>query len=390
MIDEGLIEFASPRQAEFVRTVNEIGSVRGAARELGIHHKTVQKSLDRLKLSAANRGYSPAHKWTHTVPEGFGIKRMSTNFDREGNVAQQWVISNPDQQQQLKMMQAAIEAMCGEIKPLAPTIPPVLGNENLLNLYTITDYHMGLACSKLEGLPADWDLNIAEDTLVSLFENLISRSPNAHTAVLNQLGDFLHFDSLLAVTPTSHHVLDAASRYELLVQVVIRAMRRVVSMLLQEYQHVHIIMAEGNHDLASSVWLRQMFAVLYENEPRVTVDTSHVPFYCYEWGKTFLGFHHGHRKKKESLPLLFAAMFRESFGRTTAGWIHTGHEHHVDEKEYPGFKVIQHPTIAAPDNYAVSHGWMSQREASVITYHKNGYQVSRTTMTPEMLDAAVC
>ena len=32
-----------------------------------------------------------------------------------------------------------------------------------------------------------------------------------------------------------------------------------------------------------------------------------LPYYAIEWGKTLLGFHHGHLRKNEQLPALFAA-----------------------------------------------------------------------------------
>jgi hypothetical protein len=55
-------------------------------------------------------------------------------------------------------------------------------------------------------------------------------------------------------------------------------------MLLAKHKNVHVILAEGNHDMASSVWLRTMFKALYENEPRITVDDSALPYYAHEFG----------------------------------------------------------------------------------------------------------
>jgi hypothetical protein len=131
-----------------------------------------------------------------------------------------------------------------------------------------------------------------------------------------------------------------------------------------------VILAEGNHDIASSVWLRQMFAALYENEPRVTVDDSPLPYYAIEWGKTLLAFHHGHLKKNDQLPLMFATQFAEAWGRTTKRYCHTGHRHHLEEKEHSGMIVFQHPTLAARDAYAARGGWHAMRAATAVTYHR--------------------
>jgi hypothetical protein len=84
-----------------------------------------------------------------------------------------------------------------------------------------------------------------------------------------------------------------------------------------KHEKVVVLMAEGNHDMASSVWLRVMFRALYENEPRVEVIDSELPYYCHQHGKTMLAFHHGHLKKNDQLPLLFASQYPEVWGATT-------------------------------------------------------------------------
>ena len=101
-----------------------------------------------------------------------------------------------------------------------------------------------------------------------------------------------------------------------------------------------------------------------------------------------LGVHHGHKVKNEQLPLLFAAQFPEAWGRTKRREIHCGHRHHRDEKEYNGVTVIQHPTLAARDAYAARGGWIADRAAQAITYHRKWGQVGRVTVCPEMLEAA--
>ena len=144
-------------------------------------------------------------------------------------------------------------------------------------------------------------------------------------------------------------------------------------------------MAEGNHDITSSIWLRLMFKALYEREPRVLVLDSPLPYYAYQHGKTMLAFHHGHLKKNDQLPLLFAAQFPVLWGATTKRYAHTGHRHHVEEKEHSGMLVVQHPTLAARDAYAARGGWIAERQVRAITYHAEFGEVARNTVLPEML-----
>jgi hypothetical protein len=188
-----------------------------------------------------------------------------------------------------------------------------------------------------------------------------------------------------AVTPTSGHVLDADGRFSKIIQVSVRILRRLVDFCLARHEKVIVLMAEGNHDMVSSIWLRIMFKSLYENEPRVEVIDSELPFYVYQHGRTMIGFHHGHLSKNNSLPLLFAAQFAPIWGSSIKRYIHTGHRHHVEAKEHNGVTVIQHPTLAARDAYAARGGWIAERQVSGITYHRDYGQVAKNTVTPEML-----
>lgn len=217
------------------------------------------------------------------------------------------------------------------------------------------------------------------------FDHMLSASPAAETGVVAQLGDFLHFDSLEAVTPTSKHSLDADSRYSKVIRIAVRILRYVIDAALKKHRSVIVLIAEGNHDIAGSVWMRQMFELLYENEPRVSVIDSELPYYAIQHGNCMIAWHHGHLKKADQLPGVFAAQFPQMWGSTTKRHVHVGHLHHVYEKEHMGMTVIQHPTLAARDAWAARGGWISERQVTALTYHKQFGNVARNTVTPEMV-----
>lgn len=384
LIDEELKNWATDRQKEYIDAVNQQGSMRKAAKHLGINHAMVHKGLKAVRKRAAMQGYSPAHDMTRTVPDPFVVKGVSTYYNKEGKPSGQWVKSQLDEQRRQEIIRQAFEAMANEVPRLAPIDCPSHVDANLCNLYTLTDCHVGMLAWHKEG-GADWDLKIAEATLLSCFEQMVTGAPRAKVGLVNQLGDFLHSDGIVPVTPTSGHVLDQDGRFSKIVQAAIRILRRVVDLALMRHERVVLVMAEGNHDLASSVWLRCMFKALYENEPRVMVIDSELPYYVYQHGKTMLAFHHGHLSKNEALPMVFAAQYPEVWGATKKRYCHTGHRHHSEEKEHPGMIVVQHPTLAARDAYAARGGWISERQASAITYHAEYGQVARNTVTPEMV-----
>ena len=384
-VDERLKEWASPRQIEYINAVNQHLSYRAAARALGVNNAGLLRSIQAVQRIAAIKGYSPAHDMSRTVPDAFVVKGVSTYYDKEGKPAGQWVKSRLDADRHQQAIKAAIAALCEDTPRLPPQPVPLHAPSGLCNVFTLTDCHVGMyAWGKEAG--ADWDLTIAERTLLGAVQHLITASPVAETCVVAQLGDFLHQDGLAAVTPTSGHNLDSDSRFSKVVQTAIKILRSAVDMALARHNRVIVLMAEGNHDVASSVWLRHMFGLLYEREPRVSVIDSELPYYVHQHGATMLGWHHGHLKKLDQLPLLFAAQFPRVWGTTTRRYVHTGHLHHVHEKEHNGVTVIQHPTIAARDAYAARGGWVTDRTMTAITYSDKSGQVARTTVTPDMLD----
>lgn len=331
----------------------------------------------------ALHGWSPDHDMTHVVPKPFVVRGHSTLY-KDGKVALQWVKTKLSDKLLEDGLRAAVEALAETIPRAIPVASPTMCISQLCNQYTFTDTHIGMhAWDKQTG--ADWDLLIAERTLKSAFDYLISASAPAQTGIILNLGDLIHFDSLTPVTPTNGHILDADSRYSKVVKVAIRVLRYLVDKALTRHERIIVVMAEGNHDPASSVWLRHLFGLLYENESRVSIVDNETPYIVHQHGKTMLCYHHGHLAKKDALPILFAAQYPAIWGITTKRYCHTGHYHHSDEKEHSGMIVKQHPTLAARDAYAARGGWISERRIEAITYHSEYGEVGTITCTPEML-----
>lgn len=362
----------------------------------GFHLSSIATTVDKDKriihqsyrAKSGDEGDVVPEGGTFPAPDGMFVRSVSTLVDGQtGVVKQQWVKSDVEREDKIKaFMEACIRVAAERVKPIGRIKKPNLKklNKMLCNLVTLTDCHVGmLAWGKETGAP--WDLAIAEKTLIDTFIRMIDAAPAAALCIINQLGDFLHFDSLKAITPEHGNLLDADSRYQKVVVVAVRILRAIVEHALTKHERVHVLMNEGNHDPAGSVWLRVIFSALYANNPRVTVEMSPLPYVYVQWGKTMLGFHHGHLVKNlGELPLYFAAKWPEVWGATTKRYIHSGHKHNVEEKEHPGAKTIQHPTLAAEDAYAARHaGWLSERQATCMTYHRETGEYARQIFLPE-------
>ena len=383
-IDDQLAQFATDKQWEYYTKSCELGSNRQAAKFFGVTATVVDVAIRSLKAKAAVSGYAPNHDMVRVVPDPFVVRGISTYYNAEGKASGQWVKSRIEDTKLQEMMRQSIDAMKEEIPRLTALPAPPLSNDNLLNCYVITDYHLGML-SWDEETGENWDVAIAETLVIKWFEQAIAQSPNADTAVFAQLSDFLHFDGMDAVTPASKHLLDVDTRFAKLVRSAIRVLRTIIDMLLAKHQNLHIIMADANHDPVSQIWLREWFSVLYENEPRVTVDKSPNPYNAYEFGNVALFFHHGHKRKVANVSEVFAGQFREMFGRTKYAYAHMGHYHSIDIKENNLMIVEQHRTLAPGDAYSARGGWLSGRDAKVISYDRRYGEVSRLTINSDML-----
>ncbi|MCR8603286.1 metallophosphoesterase [Salmonella enterica subsp. enterica serovar Typhimurium] len=351
------------------------------AKKYNMSRRNVQLRSARL----AKKGIGHGRDVSHLVPDGYKIKGTSSLVDEFGNTKLQWVKTDTDAERQVELMRAVIDGMKSDITPVSVVPPPKKRlNEKLLNLYTVSDFHLGmLAWADESG--DDWDMKIAEDLFSKWFDAAFQKAPDAGVGVINLLGDFAHFDSLDAVTPSSGHVLDADTRYQKLVRYMIRMVRRVVNMALVKHKSVRLLIVQGNHDESGMIWLAEMFNTLYDNEPRVFVDTSPDVYKMVQHGKTTLFFHHGHKARFDAIEPVMIAKFRKAFGESVYSYAHVGHLHHQKIVESRNMVVEQHRTLAAKDAYASRGGWMSGRSANVITYSAEYGEVARLTISPEML-----
>lgn len=371
-------------QADLINACHETGSPFRAATKLGRHKSNAMTAIRKIKVRAAAAGIAPEADMTKIAAEGFAVKGVSTLYNKDGELTAQWVKTSADDLRRQEMFEAYVEGLKEDLPKYAAVAAPKASNKDLLCQYTITDYHLGMyAWGEESG--EDWDLKKAEHLLTAWFETAIDLSPDAEIGLLAQLGDFLHWDGMDAVTPSHGNLLDADTRFQKVIRCCIRVIRRIIALMLAKHQKVHVVMATGNHDLASSAWLRELLAAMYDDEPRITVDTSPDVYYCIQHGKTSLFYHHGHKRKLGNLAEVFAAKFKKQLLSADHAYGHIGHLHHNAVAESSLMTIEQHRTLAPKDAFASSGGYMSGRDAKVITYHKEFGEVSRLTVSPGMV-----
>lgn len=402
---------------EAVDAVAQVGTVTGAARLLNINRATFEGRLREARRLGYKSTFTPpmvmkgqsvlrdqqgneVARWDKTklagrddadavhIPDPKTISKVSTYYDQQGNVAAQWVSERPEDIAREKAWQAFAVELAKELPKTRPTKGPEKTNSDLLAVYPIGDHHIGMLADAEETGDANYDLKISERLLTAAAERLIETCPPCDQALIATLGDYFHYDSFSAITPTHGHLLDADGRYFKMIRAGVRMLRTVIEQALTRHKRVHLIIATGNHDIASSAFLRIMLASLYEKNKRVTVDESPARCHYYEWGKNLLGVHHLDRIKPDKLPGVMAADMREAWGRTLYRLWLGGHVHHESRKEFPGCTVESFAVLAALDAHAAGGGYRSGRSMKALVLHREYGELERHTVTPAMLEAA--
>ena len=370
---EELKQYAtSDRQRDIIDAVIEHGSHSKAAKALGIAKSTVWYQLEAIKRAAAVQGYAPEHDLENTIDSAHILKGASTlyRYNNEDGKVLQWVKSDVKRDVLLQVMREIADELKSDIKPQKPIKQEKLARASeLLNLHVWTDIHLGMRAWH-EECGENWDLAIAEECILDTHSSLIAKSDNAKIGFLLQLGDALHYDGMLPVTPTSNHILDSDTRQQLMIRTAIRIFRTAINMMLTKYEKVILLHCQGNHDLTSAAWLQEWFNVLYENEPRIQVIVSPNPYYAYAHKRVLLAAHHGHKRVAlKRVAETIYEQFRALHGTTDRTYIHTGHLHTDDHYFAQGkTKAERHQTLAPGDAFSAHGGWLSDRSMKVISY----------------------
>lgn len=391
MIDPKLRELATARQLEYVEALEKHGTFRKAAKACGVDRKVLARAVaaaqKKVAIAAARDGHAPGHFDSGVAP-GYLMGKVTVQRGPEGDVERTWERQSPDEQRQAELMRAAIEAMAGEVKGLAPLVrAPVATEKDLLAVYPLGDPHFGMySWAKETG--DDFDLKTARRLTLGAVDRLVSSAPAAETAIILPLGDVFHANDQTNQTPAHKHQLDVDSRFVQVLQVGIETFRHCVLRALEKHKRVIVRIVLGNHDPQAGWALAFTLAAYFENEPRVEVDLTPAAHWFFRFGKVLLGATHGDKSKPEQLLGVMACDRAEDWGQTKHRYWYCGHVHHSSVKEFPGVTVETFRTLAASDAYAAGYGYRAGRDMRAIIHHREHGEVERHRCDIGMLEAA--
>lgn len=384
---EKLKQFAqNDSQLQKIEAVIEHGSNRAAARALKLAASSVDNTIQSIRKRAARLGYSPQHDMTRPAPDGFSVSGVSTLYNAEGDISAQWVKTKQDRDMLLKMtMETAVDVFSEHDMKVPKIAQPKANNKDLLTVYPMGDPHIGMY-AWAEETGEDFDLKIAKRNLTLAVEKLVEDAPPSEQALIVNVGDFYHSDSMDNRTRRSGHHLDVDGRWAKVLEVGIRAMRQCIEACLRKHAKVHVINEIGNHDDHTAQVLTIALSLAYENNPRVTFDKGPGRFHYYRFHDVLIGVTHGDTVKPDRLGGIMATDRPEDWGATKRRYWYTGHIHTRNVFEVPGCEVESFRTLAGKDAWTASMGYRSGRDMYCIVHHKNYGEIGRNRKDILMLE----
>ena len=374
-IDQGLLKYATARQAEYINAVNSTGSERAGAKQLGIARQTIQNQIQRLKEKAAREGYTPGRFCHEGVEPGFTTKRISTHINAAGEQSG-WHIQEPSKVEQAEALRGFLEGLLQDVIPAPATPLHTLsdGREHITELMTgifIGDAHIGMRAYSKETRGRDFDTDIATAQLREAADYLVDKAEATEYGVLFEVGDFTHQDNHNDTT-TAGTRLDSDTRYSRVMMEAALTMRYFIDKMLSKFQKVIVIIARGNHNDNSAVAIRGMLHFYYSHDDRVIVIDNQSYYQYFEFGKWLFSVHHGHKQKPEELVATMARDMAAAWGRTLYRMIVTGHYHRKSVTPLKGAEHRVFGALTPPDSWHSSMGYGGHGEMEMITFKKEG------------------
>lgn len=391
-LPEGLKDYATARQAQFIDAVNEHGSYLSASKALGAGESSVRQACAKVIDAASIQGFAPGHPgWCRPVPRTHVAKGVSvyhpavkeTQPDGTQRVVEPaaWVKADLRRTAYDAALKAAMVAYIEELPKLP--LPDAAARDysaDVIPWVQVGDAHLGMLAHAAE-VGENFDLKIAEREICGAMAILVDEMPYCERAVLNDLGDFTHYENFTATTEASGHALDFDSRFPKMIKAYARIMRFLVERLLTKVKTLDVIINQGNHSRTNDVWMAVFLSSIYEGNERVNVLDNDSVFIGYRMGRTLVMVHHSDKCPPKRLRTVMTADYRRDFGETDFHYIDIGHVHHsqvlLDEG---GIQVESWNHLAASDKWAHENGYRSSKSLTVVLRSKTYGDIGRRVL----------
>ena len=384
-IDPKLKDFATVKQARIIDAINEAGSLRAAARKMGIDHGSVSHQIAAVRVKAAAGGYAPGHFDDGVAP---GYRMGKVTIQRANGVVERvWERQHPDQNRMRAELESFVANVVDDIKGMAPlTDGPTSPAADLLGTYWFGDPHFGLA-SSLENGGENTDIDEADRLTRAGIDQLVSRMPQTERAILGFIGDNTHANDGSGLTPQNKNQLEVDPRgFGSAFLSCSRAIAYAAMRALDRHQHVELWILPGNHDPDAAFSVAVAVSMFFDGHPRVTVRLSRDYLWWTTFGKNLIAACHGDKIKPMEVHGVLSNDCRDVWHLVDFRYVWFGHIHHDTVTEYQRTRLESLRTLAKSDAWHRSKGYRSMRDTRAVVYHAAGGEAQRFTVSAAILN----
>jgi hypothetical protein len=377
-------QYCSESQWVKLKAFADTGSYAEGARATGCDRSNFHKAVKAVLFKAAQHGFSPEHDLVNPVPESHLLKGASTLY-KEGKPVLQWVKSQLNIIECKEQAKSAIKAFYEDLPVVkVPKAPKLKYDQDVIPWIQIGDAHFGMLAHEWE-TGENFDLKIAERELCTAIKMLIDECKPCERVVINDLGDFTHYENFEGVTQASGHALDFDGRFPKMVTVYSRTMRFIVDECLKKFKYVDVIINQGNHSRTNDIWMVELLRCAYQTDRVNVMDNSSI-FIPYRMGNTFVMTHHSDKCRPNKLANVMATDFSNEWGEAEYRYIDIGHIHHnMVLKEHPGVVIESFNILAPMDKYAHDGGWRSRSSITMVFRSKKYGEIGRRKLPVEQV-----
>lgn len=363
-LDERLKEWATPTELRYMDAIELHGGASAAARALGVNKAGVARRIRALKVRAALHGYAPGH-WDAGVAHGYTMGKVTIERKNEDGT-RRWERQHPEIEAHIEAIRGAVLSFVEGVGAVPVAPPRSDRGTDVIPWIQIGDAHLGMLAHEAQ-TNEHFNLEIAERELCAAISILIDEMGHHDRIVINDLGDFTHYENEEMETQASGHRLDAAGFFGLMIETYSRVMRFVVEKALEKANTVDVIINQGNHSRKNDLWMTELLKVAFGPSNRVNVLNNRNVFIGYRMGNTLVMTHHSDKCKPAKLAQVMTTDFRIDYGETEYHYVDIGHIHHgMVLKEHPDIDIESFNTLAPKDKWAHDGGWRSRASMTVV------------------------
>jgi len=360
---------------------NGVDSIENADGSLELSSKriiSVKQLLDLFKIDL-NEWYIVSkivNKWesaTNARPQGYiELFQVKVKLERK--------ISNIEDLSKFK------EDLKNEIKEYSPLIEPVNYNKiknesekNLLNI-NIFDLHFDkLGWEDETG--ENYDMSIASERFFTSLSYLCEKASkyNIDRVLLPIGNDFFNYDKAHPFSTTTKGTPQQSdSRWQKSFKKGRKMLSQGIEWITKEIAPVDIMVIPGNHDYEKMFYLGDALECKYENNANVYIDNSPRNRKYYSYGKNLLGFTHGDKENRNTLPNIMASEQSILWAECIHRYFYLGHWHKQKRTDYTpiipvedieGVIVEVMSSLSGNDSFHSEKGYVNSKKSARANLH---------------------